>query len=450
MNDTIAAISTAMGVGAISIIRISGSAAVGLVNSIFPLKNLSKETSHTVHYGYIENNNQKIDEVLLTIMKSPNTFTTEDTVEINCHGGIITTKEVLDIVLEKGARLAEPGEFTKRAFLNGRIDLLKAESVMDIIESKTKVSKNLALNGITGNLTNKIRNLREDVFNIIGTIEVNIDYPEYDDVEVLTNENILPRIKELEEKIQKIIKESDTGKIIKEGLKVVIIGAPNVGKSSILNKLLEEDKAIVTEIAGTTRDLVEGQINLNGILLNIVDTAGIRETKNIVEKIGVEKSLKEVNNADLVLFILDNNKTITTEEKELLGNIKIKKIIVINKQDLINNIKIEELKESNILKIDTVTENGIDPLKTEILKLFNLEEIQNKDINYLSNIRQISLIKKVLEHLLIAEQSIKENKEIDLVEIDLKECWLILGEIIGETYDDKLIDDMFKKFCLGK
>jgi len=449
MEDTIAAISTSLGIGAISIIRISGNKSINIINKIFS-KNLKKEQSHTVHYGYIKKEDKILDEVLVTIMKAPKTFTTEDTIEITCHGGIITTKEVLDTILEAGARLAEPGEFTKRAFLNGRIDLIKAESIMDIIEAKTKTSADLALNGLTGNTSKKISYLRKQIFKLIGTIEVNIDYPEYDDVEVLTNEKLLPEIKKIKEYLNKILEESNTGKLIKEGIKVVIIGKPNVGKSSILNRLLDEEKAIVTNIAGTTRDIVEGSINLDGVLLNIVDTAGIRKTKNIVEKLGVEKSLKEINTADLVLFIIDNNNNINKEELELLSKIKTKKIVTINKIDLETKIDTKKIKEEIIVKIDTISNNGINNLKEKIIELFKLEEIKTKELNYLSNSRQIALIKKALNHLVESEKSIKNKKEVDLIEIDLKEVWDILGEVVGESYNEDLIDEMFKNFCLGK
>lgn len=449
MDDTIAAISTSLGIGAISIIRISGKKAINIVNKLFPSKDLIKAPSHTIHYGYIEKGNKKIDEVLVSIMKAPKTFTTENVVEINCHGGIISTKEVLDIVLESGARLAEPGEFTKRAFLNGRIDLIKSESIMDIINAKTNASKDLALSGITGSITKLIKELRKKIFNIIGTIEVNIDYPEYSDIKELTNNDILPNTKEIMVEINKIINEGKIGSIIKNGIKVVIIGSPNVGKSSILNKLLDEEKAIVTDIAGTTRDIVEGQININGILLNIVDTAGLRKTEDKIEKIGVKKSIEQIKDADLVLIVLDSNKKISTEEKKFINKIKTEKIIVLNKTDL-NKGKFKGTKKENVVQIDTLSKKGIEPLKNKIIELFNLEKINNKDLNYLSNSRQLSLMKKVKTHIEQTLKGIKEEKPIDLVEIDLKDAWLVLGKIIGDSYEEELIDDLFKNFCLGK
>jgi tRNA modification GTPase len=442
MEDTIAAISTAMGVGAISIIRVSGPEAISIVNDLFPIKKLNKMESHTIHYGFIEKENKKIDEVLVSVMKAPKTFTKEDIVEINCHGGIIPTKQILDVLLESGARLAEPGEFTKRAFLNDRIDLIKSESTMDIINAKTESAKNLALNGITGKITNLIENLRNDIFSIIGTIEVNIDYPEYTDVQELTNKDILPNINKIKEKIENVIKEGNTGQIIKNGLKLVIIGSPNVGKSSILNRLLDEEKAIVTNIAGTTRDIVEGQISLNGVLLNIIDTAGIRETEDLVEQIGVEKSLKEINTADLVLFVLDSTKIITNEEEELLSKIKTETIVIMNKQDL--KPQEENIISKNVVKINTVDQNGIDPLKEKIIELFNLEKIKEKDINYLSNARQLSLMKEALKQVEQSIAGINTEKPIDLIEVDLKDAWLTLGKVIGKSYDEELIDDLFQ------
>ena len=329
MEDTICAISTSKGVGAISIIRVSGSDAIELVNKIFSGKDLTKVESHTINYGHIEYKGEVIDEVLVSIMKGPKTFTTEDTVEINTHGGIAPTNKVLEILLEIGCRLAEPGEFTKRAFLNGRIDLLEAEAVMDMIDSKTEIQRKMASNQISGKTSSLINELRDDMVQIISNINVNIDYPEYDDVDIITNDVLLPKISKLKEKITKILEESKNGKLIKEGIKTSIIGRPNVGKSSLLNALLEEDKAIVTDIAGTTRDIVEGQISINGILLNIIDTAGIRNTEDMIEAMGVEKSLKTMEESDLVLFMLNNNEEITDDVKELISKIKDKEYLVL-------------------------------------------------------------------------------------------------------------------------
>ena len=317
MEDTIVAISSSAGAGAISIIRLSGSDALNIASKVFT-KDLTEVDTHTMHYGYIKDGEEKIDEVLVSVMKSPKTFTREDIVEINCHGGLATTNKVLEILLENGARLAEPGEFTKRAFLNGRIDLLEAEATMDLISSRAESTRKISINTLTGETSNLIKDLRKELVQIISNIEVNIDYPEYEDIEVLTNNSILPSVKKFKEKLEDIIQKSEDSKIIKEGIKVGIIGKPNVGKSSLLNSLLEEEKAIVTDIPGTTRDIVEGSLVLGGIPLNIIDTAGIRKTEDTVEKIGVEKSLSIIDTADLIIYILNNNEEITEEEKELL------------------------------------------------------------------------------------------------------------------------------------
>ena len=330
MNDTICAIATSSGIGAIAIIRVSGEESIEIVNKIFKGKDLTKVSSHTINYGHIIDEQENIvDEVLVSIMKSPKTFTTEDIVEINTHGGIAPTNKVLELLLENGCRLAEPGEFTKRAFLNGRIDILEAEAVMDMIDAKTEVQRKMAINQISGKVSNLINDLRDDMVQIISNINVNIDYPEYDDVDILTTEILIPKITNLKEQIIKIIKESNNGKIIKEGIKTSIIGRPNVGKSSLLNALIEEEKAIVTDIAGTTRDIVEGQIKINGVILNIIDTAGIRETDDKIEALGVEKSLKIMEEADLILFMLNNNEELTKDIEMLLDKLNNKKYIII-------------------------------------------------------------------------------------------------------------------------
>ena len=451
MNDTIAAISTTLGVGAISIIRVSGSDAIKIVNSIFKGKDLKKVESHTISYGHIKDGDNLLDEVLVSVMKSPKTFTTEDIVEINCHGGIATTNKVLEAVLKNGARLAEPGEFTKRAFLNGRIDLSQAESTMDLINAKTESKRKAALNGLDGYVSKLIKNLRQEILEILATIEVNIDYPEYEDIETMTNEKLKPKIENVIKEIKKIIKESENGKVLTSGIKTVIIGRPNVGKSSLLNRLLDEEKAIVTDIEGTTRDTVEGSITINGVMLDIIDTAGIRKTNDIVEKIGVNKSYSLIESADLVIIVLNNNEKLTEEDKNILEYCKNKKVIVvINKSDLADKIDISNITYENIIRTNTVDLNGLDELKDKIVELFNLEELTKEDYKYLNNVRQISLIKEAKDILLEALNGINNATPVDLVEIDIKRAWEKLGEIIGATYTDELLDQLFSQFCLGK
>lgn len=448
MEDTIVAISTSVGEGAISIIRLSGHDALNIASKVFT-KDLTKVDSHTIHYGFITSNNEKIDEVLVSVMKAPKTFTREDIVEINCHGGIATTNKVLEVLLENGARLAEPGEFTKRAFLNGRIDLLEAEATMDLISSKAESARKISINTLTGETSNLIKNLRSELVKIISNIEVNIDYPEYEDIEVLTNESILPDIKKFKEKLEEIIKKSEDSKVIKEGIRVGIIGRPNVGKSSLLNSLLEEEKAIVTDVPGTTRDIVEGSLIVSGIPLNIIDTAGIRKTEDTVEKIGVEKSLKIIDTSDLLIYILNNNEEITEEEKEILEKTKNKKrIIVVNKIDL--KTKLNKKLLDSYIEISVKENIGIDKIKDEIKRLFNIGEISTNDMTYLSNARSIDLLKKSLNNINDAINEINNNNPIDIVELSLKESWNNLGEVIGETYTDELLDELFSRFCLGK
>lgn len=448
MEDTIVAISTSTGVGAISIIRLSGNDVLNIASKVFT-KDLTKVDSHTIHYGFIKDKNEKIDEVLVSVMKAPKTFTREDIVEINCHGGIATTNKVLEVLLENGARLAEPGEFTKRAFLNGRIDLLEAEATMDLISSKAESARKISMNTLTGETSNLIRDLRSELVKIISNIEVNIDYPEYEDIEVLTNESILPDIKKFKEKLEEIIKKSEDSKVIKEGIKVGIIGRPNVGKSSLLNSLLEEEKAIVTDIPGTTRDIVEGSLIVGGIPLNIIDTAGIRRTEDTVEKIGVEKSLKIIDTSDLVIYILNNNEEITEEEKELLEKTKNRKrIIVVNKIDL--ETKLDKKLLDSYIEISVKENIGIDKIKDRIRKLFNIGELSSNDLTYLSNARTISLLKKSLTIIDSTIKEINDNSPIDIVELGLRDAWNTLGEVIGATYKDELLDELFSRFCLGK
>ncbi len=450
MNDTIVAISTALGVGAISIVRLSGNDAINIVNKCFEGKDLTKVDSHTIHYGFIKNETERIDEVLVSVMRAPKTYTTEDIVEINCHGGIITTKQVLETMLNSGARLAEPGEFTKRAFLNGRIDLVESEAIMDLIESKSSEAKKMALSQLYGDLSKLITSFRDRLKNLLSSIEVNIDYPEYYDIEIVTEEKIAKEIKSMKEELKNLIERSKSSSIIKNGIQTVILGRPNVGKSSILNKLLDEEKAIVTNVAGTTRDIVEGQTYIDGILIKFIDTAGIRKTDDIVEKIGVEKSLKAVEDADLIILVLNNNEELTAEDLEILEKTKDKqRIIVINKKDLERNINLPENLE-NVVETDTNSIEGIDSLKSKIKEMFDLEKITTKDYTYLSNSRQISLITKAYQSILSAEKSLNESLPIDLIAIDLKECFDLLGQVIGISYTDEIIDNLFENFCVGK
>lgn len=451
MNDTIAAISTALGTGAISIVRMSGKESLKIANKIFDGVDLTKVKSHTIHYGKIVDQKEMIDEVLISIMLSPKTYTTEDIVEINCHGGISTTNKVLELLLLKGARLAEPGEFTKRAFLNGRIDLTQSEAVMDLIESKTNTERQLAINNVEGKISKRIKKFRESLKDLISHIEVNIDYPEYYDIEVMTINKIKATLTNQIKELKELVKESENKQIVKTGIKTIIIGRPNVGKSSILNSLLEFDKAIVTDIAGTTRDIVEGNIYLEGIPLNIIDTAGIRKTEDLVEKIGVEKSLSLIEEADLILVVLNSHEKLTKEDQEILEKTKNKpSIVILNKNDLKQNIEHEQIKNRNIISTNTTSLNGTVTLKEKIKEMFKLDEIITNDYTYLTNARQISLAKKALLSLEEALKNTEQSSPIDLIEIDIKEALDSLGTIIGLNYQDEIIDHLFENFCVGK
>ena len=451
MNDTIASIATALGVGAISIIRLSGKDSIKIVNSLFKGKDLEKVKSHTIHYGHIMSGDEIIDEVLVSIMRAPKTYTREDVVEINCHGGIASTNKVLELLLLNGCRLAERGEFTKRAFLNGRIDLVEAEAVADLINSETDIERKVAIKGIEGNLSNLIKNIRQELLDIISNIEVNIDYPEYQDIYEVTLDDLKKKVPCIKEKLEQLVSDYENTKLLYKGIKVAIIGRPNVGKSSLLNKLLDESKAIVTNIPGTTRDIVEGEIYLDGIKLNIIDTAGIRETKDIVESIGVKKSLEAIENANLVLLILNNHEKLTKEDKNLISKISSKKtIFVINKNDLETKLDIKELNLDNIVSINTIDNKGTDALKDKIKEMFNLDTITNGDYTYITNLRQINKVKESLKLLKNIEDGINDKVELDMLEIDLKEIWNILGLIIGESYEEELLDNLFQNFCVGK
>ena len=451
MNDIIVAISTALGKGAISIVRLSGDGCIDLVNKCFKGKNLNKVESHTINFGYIMDEDKVIDQVLVSVMKAPKTYTREDVVEINCHGGIAATNKILEVMVLNGARLALPGEFTKRAFLNGRIDLVEAEAVMDIVNSKTEKAREQSISQLEGKLTGIIRKFRQELLELLANIEVNIDYPEYEDIEVVTINDIKDKVKSMRESLNQIIKESEIRKVIKDGINVAIVGRPNVGKSSILNRLLGENKAIVTDIAGTTRDIVEGSITLSGIQLNFIDTAGIRSTEDVVEKYGVEKSIEQINRSDLVILVLNNNEKLTDEDISLIEKVENKKyIIVINKKDLDNKLEVDKLNNDNVIYTDTVSFDGIDSLKNKIIELFNLDEIESSNVEIFTNTRQITLAKECLPILDDVEKGIIDEVPVDLVAIDIKRIWSKLGEILGENYSDELIDQLFSQFCLGK
>lgn len=448
-ENTIAAISTSLQDGAISIIRLSGDHAIEITQKIFD-RNIMNAKSHTIHYGFIiDQEKNPVDEVLISIFRAPKTYTREDIVEINCHGGTFITRKILSMVLSAGADLAKPGEFTQRAFYHGRIDLSQAEAVQDMIDASNNTAATMAIHGIKGSVKKLLQPLIDDLMDIIAQIEVNIDYPEYEDVEDMTNDKVLPNIKKFRERLENIIKKSEDSKVIKEGIKVGIIGKPNVGKSSLLNALIEEEKAIVTNIPGTTRDIVEGTIVLGGITLNITDTAGIRESDDLVEMLGVTKSLKIIDSSDLVIFILNNNEELSDEEKELLNKLKDKKkIIVVNKIDLEG--KLDKSLLEDYIEISVKENIGIDKIKDRIRKLFNIGELSSNDLTYLSNARTISLLKKSLTIIDSTIKEINDNSPIDIVELGLRDAWNTLGEVIGATYKDELLDELFSRFCLGK
>ncbi|WP_455684469.1 tRNA uridine-5-carboxymethylaminomethyl(34) synthesis GTPase MnmE [Thomasclavelia sp.] len=442
-EDIIVAIATSRLEAAISMIRISGPDCIAFVQKFFTGKILEKP-SHSINYGYIIDEGKRIDEVLVNIYRGKRTFTGEEMVEINCHGGVYITSRVLDVCLKNGARLAERGEFSKRAFLNGRIDLSQAEAISDIITAKNSYATDLALKGITGTISNFIEELKEELIQIITQIEVNIDYPEYEDVEELTASTLLPHSKELLKKMDKILIDSKNIKLVKDGIKTVIIGRPNVGKSSLLNALLQEEKAIVTNIAGTTRDTVEGSISIDGIILNMIDTAGIRKTDNIIESMGVEKSKELIFQADLVLLVIDGSVELTDEDKQLLDLTKdITRVIVVNKVD--QGIKVE-LEGVNI----SAKDNNIDTLIDEIKKMFELGKIIDNNDHILTNARQTMLLQQANKSLKQAIEAMEMYIPTDLIVTDLYECWSNLKEILGEKAKEDLLDELFKRFCIGK
>ena len=448
-EDTIASISTALANGAISIVRVSGPDAIGIVNSCFKGNDLTKAKTHTITYGHIYDGDDLVDEVLVSIFKAPKTFTREDVVEINCHGGIYVTNKILEIILSKGARLAEPGEFTKRAFLNGRIDLTQAESVMDVIEAKTKTSLKMANYGLSGQTKKLISSFKEEILKCILEIEVNIDYPEYEDEVQVTTDLLKPSVSELISKMKIIIDKSEQASIIKKGLSTAIIGKPNVGKSSLLNALLKEDKAIVTNIAGTTRDIVEGDINVGGILLHLIDTAGIRSTTNKVEQIGVEKTKKVLDEAELVILVFDYSEKLNNIDLELLEKTKDKtRIIIVNKNDLKQEINLELLND--YLLISSFNEEDVNKVVEKIKEICSLSDITDIDASYIGNSRQMGLLRKSYNSLIEAKKAIDKGELVDLINIDLTNAYNYLLEILGEVSSTDLVDEMFSRFCLGK
>jgi len=451
ITDTIAAIATsAAGAGAISIIRVSGDEAISIINKLFKGKNLSKQNSHTIHYGHIKcpESQKIIDEVLVMLMRGPRSFTTENVVEINCHGGPFVTKRILELILTHGARHAHPGEFSKRAFLKGRIDLSEAEAIMDIIDAKSNHALELAVHSLDGKVTKLITDLREDILKIIANIEVNIDYPEYDEVEEMTHTTLLPKSIGVRDTMAKLLQTATNGQLLKNGITTAIIGRPNVGKSSLLNQLMREEKAIVTDIAGTTRDTVEGFVNIGGLTLNLIDTAGIRKTNDVVESIGVEKAKKLMNEAELILLVLNANESLTTEDRELLELTKEKhRIVLLNKSDLKQKIETDQIP--NHVSTSMIEASGLTQLENQIKSIFEINDIQSNE-TFISNTRHIAQLNRSMTSLESAIDQMKIGMPIDMVEIDLKNAWVFLGEILGEDVSDALIDELFTKFCLGK
>ncbi|MCM3227047.1 tRNA uridine-5-carboxymethylaminomethyl(34) synthesis GTPase MnmE [Terribacillus saccharophilus] len=456
-NDTIAAISTPVGEGAIAIVRLSGAEAVEIAASLFDGKKLTDVPSHTIHYGKLidPTTNEVAEEVMVSVMKAPKTFTREDVVEINCHGGLVSVNRVLELALQEGARLAEPGEFTKRAFLNGRIDLSQAEAVMDLIRAKTDRAMNVALNQMEGRLSRLIQKLRQELLETVAHVEVNIDYPEYDDVEEMSHNMMIEKTQYVYEEIEKLLEMAKQGKILREGLATAIIGRPNVGKSSLMNALVHENKAIVTEIAGTTRDIIEEYVNVRGVPLKLVDTAGIRETEDIVERIGVERSRQVLKQSDLILLVLNYGEALSDEDRQLFEAVSgLDVIVIVNKTDLPQQIDLEEVRKlasgRPVITTALIEEKGIDELELAIKDTFFAGEIDGGDLSYISNVRHIQLLKQSLSSLREAMNGIEMQMPMDIVQIDVTRTWELLGEIIGDTVHESLIDQLFSQFCLGK
>ncbi|MCM3627624.1 tRNA uridine-5-carboxymethylaminomethyl(34) synthesis GTPase MnmE [Paenibacillus glycanilyticus] len=458
VHDTIAAISTAIGEGGIAIIRVSGPDAIEGTARIFRSRtDLRDAATHTVQYGHIidPKSGEEVEEVIVTVMRGPRSFTAEDVVEINAHGGVVAVKKVLDqVLLQDGMRLAEPGEFTKRAFLNGRIDLMQAEAVIDLIRSKSDRAFSVARKQAEGTLSKRIKALRQTVIELLAHIEVNIDYPEHD-VEDLTSAYIREQSGSALEEIGKLLKTANEGKILREGIMTAIVGRPNVGKSSLLNMLAQENKAIVTDIPGTTRDVIEEYVTLNHIPLRLLDTAGIRETNDVVEKIGVERSHNALEEADLILFVLNNNEPMHEDDRVLLEKVKDRQLIlIINKSDLESKLDMAEINslidEERIVRMSVREEEGLDLLEKAISKLFFEGQLDSGDLTYVSNVRHISLLKRAQQSLLDAIEASNAGIPIDLIQIDVRSAWESLGEILGDEVGDSLIDQIFSQFCLGK
>ena len=457
-TDTIAAIATAMSSSGIGIIRISGDEAVGIVDRIFSMKNgkkLSDMPTHTIHYGHIKDGDEVIDEVMVVLMRAPKSYTKEDTVEIDCHGGVYVMKRVLETVIKYGARPAEPGEFTKRAFLNGRIDLAQAESVIDIIHAKNEFALKSSEQQLSGSLSAAVRKVREKLLHEIAFIESALDDPEHISLDGYP-ETLHGIVEEAQKEIQKLLANSDNGKILKEGISTVIIGKPNAGKSSLLNTLLGEERAIVTEIAGTTRDVLEEQINLNGIVLNIIDTAGIRDTDDIVEKIGVDKARKYVKDADLILYVVDASTNLDENDREIMELLHGRRtIVLLNKSDLTPLTTAEDIrahvdKDCPVISISTREQKGIDVFTEQIREMFFRGEVTFNDEVYITNIRHKTALQEALSSLHLVEQSIADGMPEDFYSIDLMNAYEVLGTIIGEAVEDDLVNEIFSKFCLGK
>lgn len=456
-TDTIAAISTALGEGSIAVIRVSGPESIAIIDRVFrSSRRLREADSHTVHYGHIVDpeSSETIEEVLVTLMRAPRSFTTEDVVEVNCHGGVVSVKKVLELILRSGARLAEPGEFTKRAFLNGRIDLAQAEAVIDVIRSKSDRAFANAFKQMEGSLSQQVQRLRSKLVEVMAHIEVNIDYPEHD-VEELTNAYIKDSCTSLLSEIDQLLSTADRGKVLREGIETAIIGKPNVGKSSLLNQLARENRAIVTDIPGTTRDVIEEIVTLNGIPLKLLDTAGIRETSDLVEQIGVERSKSALAAADLILFVLNYNDPISREELELLEQLMHKQLIVIiNKTDLPGRLDVDELQrrfpERTFIRISVLEELGLDELESAISELFFSGSLESEDLTYVSNVRHVDLLTKAKFSLQEAHAACEQWMPIDMIQIDLRNAWERLGEMIGDSVHESLIDQIFSQFCLGK